>query len=155
MSKNQWQVDVFTARDQQTPHTFYGASLLALRERVYATLVKDRPTYMRSGGAPYTKEKGPAGRGDIWTQPYMSASDQTAYEDFCKKHLHIQQGPEYEAIGFIDGTFQLAYVRKIARTDIENDANSMLRRGWVLLAVENNEESGVAYVLGHVEQDAF
>jgi len=145
MSDKQWQVDVYTNSGQETPHTFYDASLVALREQVYAWLVENKPVYLRSEDV---RKKG----GPNW-QPYQL--DHHIYRIFCDSSLSIQRGPEYEDRGFIDGKFQLAYVRQVARREYEHEANPMFQRGWVLLAVETSEETGSAYVLGHVEQDAF
>jgi hypothetical protein len=150
MAQKQWQVDVYTSREQSIPHTFYDETLVALRNQVSSWLISAHPTYIKSGGVTYEKE------GKHW-EPFFTETDKLAYRDFCNQKLDIQRGPEYEERGFIDGKFSLEHVRKTLKYGDPDEVNKMLQRGWHIIAFQNKQspDEYALYILGHTEQDAF
>jgi hypothetical protein len=100
-ARKQWQVDIYTSKDQTVPHTFYGETMKDLKEQVYEWLLTAHPTYMQSKSG-FVKE----GKG--W-RPHYTEHDESAYKEFCSRGLDIKKGPEYVESGFVDGKFLLVH----------------------------------------------
>jgi hypothetical protein len=149
--RQQWQVEVQTSKDQEQPHVFYGATLVSLREQVRTWLHDNKPTYIRSLT---TVEKSEHPRyGMRWPS---GSSDSYVYDDFCRRNLDICEGPDHINYGLYDGKLCLEHVKKIAKYDFPEHVNSALRRGWHILELEKDRDTGrVYYILGHTEPDAF
>ncbi len=88
---------------------------------------------------------------------------EAAMNDFLEKHLIPEPGPEFQNLLVQDGVLQLHLVKTIHRESDEAAANRLLRRGWVLLSLNNIEYSDFSgdktsetrYVLGHQEEQAL
>lgn len=150
--KKQWQVTVYLSKDEE-PYTIYGDTHETLREEVCTLLCEKKPDRITCGYHTYRKENG------RWIQGKFTDSDQKAYADFCRRALDIRCGPEYIDHGFIDGRFRLEYVKTVTKYHDVDQVNKMLKRGWHILALEQQDVepkmTTTYYILGHIEENAM
>lgn len=83
---------------------------------------------------------------------------------FIENALLYRKGPDYQEIGLAEQQFPLHTVRKVRRTEKEDEVNDLLQRGWYIISLDSKGKEdyyghqvvsrSTIYVLGHTDDDA-
>jgi hypothetical protein len=147
----------------QSDEIFFAPTLKELKQRVLDHLRKASPTRLITleGGQPIERTYKRIGEG-AWDPSLLAQSDDEFFEGITDR-MFIGPGPEHtdwrgeerQERLIVEGEIHLEHVRTVTEQTRPNVVNTMIKRGWVILSIENNRDRGIVYVLGHEELDAF
>lgn len=176
-SQRQWQSTLWLDKKETEHITFYGDTLVSLRQAVRSWLEEHKPVFFSSAEVEClysdgTRTSQRSLTGEIEDGWYLRTNRgwplgttsprnfETVLNGFIASGIYPEKGPDHQDRAIVDGKLQLHLIKTLKREREEGKANGFLKRGWYIVQIDHIQEIDSksvysVYVLGHPEEDAI